>query len=345
MQPTYRFTVISELPDRLHDLRDLAVNLRWAWDERIAAVFDRVDDRREGDRWRDRAQHPYDLIRTVTPERWNELAADDEVVWLVADARAHLDEALGDHGWYADRGEHELDRSDDDTDGSRGGVAYFSPEFGITEVLAQYSGGLGILAGDHLKASSDLGIPLLGVGLWYTEGYFHQFLDGSGWQGERNERVDPTSLGITDTGVIVTVDLAGETARLKVWRVDVGRVPLYLLDANLPENPPAIRAVTDRLYGGDEQHRLRQEIVLGIGGVRALRALGIDPHVFHMNEGHAGFLGLERVREWVARGMEFREALEAVRAGGVFTTHTPVPAGIDRFPRDLFERYFADYAP
>ncbi|MEM1332114.1 MAG: alpha-glucan family phosphorylase [Actinomycetota bacterium] len=341
MQPTFRFTVASELPERLAPLHDLAVNLRWAWDEEIAQVFDRVDDRPAGQRWRDRGEHPHTMLQTITPSRLTGLSDDDDLVDAINRAAARLAEVTGEHCWYADRGEQPL--GIDET--GAGGVAYFSPEFGITEMLPQYSGGLGILAGDHLKASSDLGVPLVGVGLWYSEGYFHQFLDGSGWQGERNDRVDPVAHGAHDTGHVVSVDLAGETAHLRVWRVDVGRVRLYLLDANIAENPASIRAVTDRLYGGDEQHRLRQEIVLGIGGVRALRAVGLRPDVFHMNEGHAGFAGLERVREWVDEGLTFAEALEAVRAGGVFTTHTPVPAGIDRFPRDLFERYFADYAP
>ncbi len=223
-------------------------------------------------------------------------------------------------------------------------MAYFSPEFGITEALPQYSGGLGVLAGDHLKASSDLGIPLVGVGLLYAEGYFHQQLNSEGWQEERNERIDPAALGLRNTGVRIEVDLQGVTAQVAVWRVDVGRIALYLLDTNLPENSPEIVSITNRLYGGDEQHRLRQEIILGIGGVRALRALDIHPQVFHTNEGHAGFLGLERVREWTERGLTFAEAIDAVRGGGVFTTHTPVPAGIDRFPRQLLEPYFADFA-
>ena len=160
-----------------------------------------------------------------------------------------------------------------------------------------------MLAGDHLKASSDLGVPLVAVGLLYAEGYFHQELNGDGWQEERNERIDPSRSAAQDRRHRSTVDLAGVDARCQVWRVDVGRVPLYLLDTNVPENPPEVVAVTDRLYGGDEQHRMRQEIVLGIGGVRALRALDIHPQVFHMNEGHAGFLGLERVREWTERGL------------------------------------------
>ncbi len=337
MRPTHRFNVISEIPDSLSALPALAANLHWAWDRQLAAVFDRIDGRAADASWRRTGQHPTDLIRRTDPSRWLELAADTDFVAQVSGAKQRLDDALVGDTWFGDR---------ESTSGSAlRSVAYFSPEFGITEALPQYSGGLGILAGDHLKASSDLGVPLIGVGLLYAEGYFRQRLNSDGWQEERNETIDPHALGIVPTGVVVEVDLAGVTAKVQVWRVDVGRIPLYLLDTNVPGNPPEVVSVTNRLYGGDEQHRLRQEIVLGIGGVRALRALDLDPQVFHMNEGHAGFLGLERVREWIDRGLSFAEAIEAVRAGGVFTTHTPVPAGIDRFPRDLFERYFADFAP
>ena len=217
------------------------------------------------------------------------------------------------------------------TDSPLGTVAYFSPEFGVTEALPQYSGGLGVLAGDHLKASSDLGVPLVGVGLLYTEGYFHQELDAEGWQREHTPEHGPRVARARRHRRTVTVDLAGDPTVARVWRADVGQIPLYLLDTDLEGNSPDGVAVTDRLYGGDSHHRLRQEIMLGIGGVRALRALGIDPQVFHTNEGHAGFLGLERIREHVAAGMPFAVAVEAVRAGGVFTTHTPVPAGIDQF--------------
>lgn len=335
MLPTHQFIVTSEIPESLSALPQLAANLHWAWDRELASVFDRIDEQQGDQRWRRTGQHPTDLIRRTTAQRWLELASDDGFVQHVSDAAARLTNAISGSSWFGDRADDSALRS----------VAYFSPEFGITEALPQYSGGLGVLAGDHLKASSDLGVPLIGVGLLYAEGYFHQSLNSDGWQEERNDRIDPTSLGLTDTGVIVHVDLAGVTAAVRVWRVDVGRIELYMLDTNLAENPPDIVSITNRLYGGDEQHRLRQEIVLGIGGVRALRALGLDPQVFHMNEGHAGFLGLERVREWVDRGLTYDEAIEAVRAGGVFTTHTPVPAGIDRFPRDLFQRYFADFAP
>ena len=187
-------------------------------------------------------------------------------------------------------------------------------------------------------------MPLVGVGLLYTEGYFRQRLDADGWQQESRAEFDPRSLGLTDTGVEVTVDLAGDPVAAHVWRADIGRIPLYLLDTEVPGNSPDGVAVTDRLYGGDEHHRLRQEIMLGIGGVRALRALGIDPDVFHTNEGHAGFLGLERIRELVAEGIAFDAAVEVVRGGGLFTTHTPVAAGIDRFPRELMAQYFTTFA-
>ena len=336
MRPVHQFTVSSSVPASLEPLEVIAANLHWVWSRELALPFDRLDGSPTGDSWRETGQHPVDLVRRTSPGCWEQLAADEAYVEQVGNARRRLDELIERSSWFqrrVDAGETPLNL-----------VAYFSPEFGITEALPQYSGGLGVLAGDHLKASSDLGVPLVGVGLLYAEGYFHQELDSESWQRERNERIDPDGLGIQPTGIEVRVDLAGVDVAVRVWRVDVGRIPLYLLDTNVPGNPPEAVAVTDRLYGGDEQHRLRQEIVLGIGGVRALRALDIHPQVFHTNEGHAGFLGLERIREWVDNGLSFAEAIEAVRAGSVFTTHTPVPAGIDRFPRDLFERYFASFA-
>ena len=221
-------------------------------------------------------------------------------------------------------------------------MAYFSPEFGIAEAVPQYSGGLGVLAGDHLKSSSDLGVPLVGVGLLYRHGYFRQSLDADGWQQERYPLLDPHVMALTPCdGIRVEVDLAGVPLVAQVWKACVGRVPLYFLDADVEENPDEIREVTDRLYGGDIEHRLRQEILLGIGGVRALQAVGVEAQVFHTNEGHAGFLGLERIRQLVVdQGLSYPEAIEAVRAGCIFTTHTPVPAGIDRFPLELMDHYF-----
>ena len=215
-------------------------------------------------------------------------------------------------------------------------IAYFSPEFGVSEDLPQYSGGLGVLAGDHLKGAADMGLPLVGVGLFYDHGYFHQRLDESGWQQEEFPRLDPASLPVSRVDAPVWLELAGERVSADVWRYDAGSVPLYLLHVD---------DVTDRLYGGDIEHRLRQEIVLGVGGVRLLAALGIDAEVFHSNEGHAGFLMLERIRRAIVDlGISFDEAVERVRPGGIFTTHTPVPAGIDRFPRHLMEKYFSSWA-
>jgi starch phosphorylase len=336
MRPVRQFTVVSNVPESLRAIESLAANLHWAWDRQLARLFDRLDGTRDGRSWRETGQHPVDLVRRTSPACWNTLAEDEQFIEQLASARQRLDDALDGSSWFS--------RRDADGDTPLESVAYFSPEFGITEALPQYSGGLGVLAGDHLKASSDLGIPLVGVGLLYAEGYFHQLLDNDGWQRERNERIDPDALGLHPTGVDVVVDVADVAVTARVWRADVGRIRLYLLDTNVASNPPEAIAITDRLYGGDEEHRLRQEIILGIGGVRALRALDIHPQVFHTNEGHAGFLGLERIREWVDRGLSFDEAVEAVRAGSLFTTHTPVPAGIDRFPRELFEKYFTTFA-
>jgi starch phosphorylase len=204
-----------------------------------------------------------------------------------------------------------------------------------------------VLAGDHLKAASDLGVPLAAIGLFYRHGYFRQSLTVDGWQQERFPDLDPHAMALElCEDVRVSLDLAGQTLVAQVWRADVGRTPLYLLDADIPENPLELQMVTDRLYGGDVEHRLRQEMLLGIGGVRALDALGLPVQVFHTNEGHAGFLGLERIRRLMeTHGLSFAEALDAVRAGAVFTTHTPVPAGIDRFPPRLIEEYFSAMLP
>jgi starch phosphorylase len=227
-------------------------------------------------------------------------------------------------------------------------VAYLSCEFGVDEELPVYAGGLGVLAGDHLKSSSDLGVPLVGLGLLYAHGYFRQALTAEARQSERYPRNDPQGMPLRPTQAAdggpleVVVDLAGEDVRLRAWRADVGRVPLYLLDADVEGNSPAARRVTGELYGGDRENRIRQELVLGVGGVRALAVLGLRPSVWHMNEGHSAFLALERLRAMVAEeGIPPDEALERVRAGGVFTTHTPVPAGNEVFADDLVCRYLA----
>jgi glycogen phosphorylase len=328
MRPVRRFEVTPAIPPALAALPDLAANLHWTWDPEATRLFARI-----WPGWRPGLAHPAEMVRTTPADRLNELAADAGIINDIGAVSRRLQTALKGTTWFGGRDGSPLRL-----------VAYFSPEFGLSEAVPQYSGGLGVLAGDHLKASSDLGVPLVGVGLLYTQGYFRQRLDADGWQQQSIADFTPQSLGLFDTGVEVTVDLAGDAVKAHVWRADVGRIPLYLLDTDVEGNSERGVAVTDRLYGGDEHHRLRQEIVLGIGGVRALRALDLEPTVFHTNEGHAGFLGLERVRELVATGLPYPAAIEAVRGGGVFTTHTPVPAGIDRFPRDLMEDYFTTFA-
>jgi starch phosphorylase len=232
------------------------------------------------------------------------------------------------------------------------GIAYFSMEFGVAEVLPNYSGGLGILAGDHLKSASDLGLPLIAVGLYYRSGYFRQSLTADGWQHENYPSLDPQGLPLRlltdadDQPVLVELAMPDDNQlRARVWIAQVGRIPLLLLDSDIPENNHDLRGVTDRLYGGDQEHRIKQEILAGIGGVRAIRSFieieGLpSPEVFHMNEGHAGFLGVERIRELIDAGLDFDTALTVVRSSTVFTTHTPVPAGIDRFPVEMVKRYF-----
>src|SRR3954466_6507507 len=325
MRPVRRFEVTPAIPPLLAALPDLASNLHWSWDPEATRLFARI-----WPGWRPGYAHPAGMVRTPSADRLTELANDAGIINDIGTVSRRLQTAIKGSTWFGGREGSPVQL-----------VAYFSPEFGISEAVPQYSGGLGVLAGDHLKASSDLGVPLVGVGLLYTQGYFRQRLSLDGWQQEQFPTLDPYAMALTlCEGVRIQVDLAGEPLTAQIWRADVGRTRLFLLDADIEENGPEVRAVTDRLYGGDVEHRIRQEILLGIGGVRALRTLGVHAQVFHTNEGHAGFLGLERMRELVAGGLGLEEALEAVRAGCVFTTHTPVPAGIDRFPRALMERYF-----
>ena len=342
MRAIRRFTVQPVLPEPLHALVDLAGNLRWSWHPETQDVFAAVD----ADAWESVGHDPIRLLGAVSAARYEELVGDAAFLTQLAAARADLEAYLTGDRWYQTSADPSVPKA----------IGYFSPEFGITAVLPQYSGGLGILAGDHLKAASDLGVPIVGVGLLYRHGYFRQFLSRDGWQQETYPVLDPDGLPLSllreqDGSVAkVVVGLPGDdelTAR--IWVAQAGRVPLLLLDSDVEENSDIIRDVTDRLYGGNTEHRLRQEMLLGIGGVRALRAFSritgaTAPEVFHTNEGHAGFLGLERIRELTedmgTDNLSFEAALEVSRAGTVFTTHTPVPAGIDRFPRDLVEQYF-----
>jgi starch phosphorylase len=340
-----RFTINPVLPEQLAPLRGLMLNLRWSWHAETRAVFASIDPAA----WERAGGEPAGLLARVSQERLTRRAGDRKFLRSLDDAADDLRDYLARPRWYQEAGA-------DGTAGGPAAVAYFSPEYGITAALPQYSGGLGILAGDHLKAASDLGVPLIGVGLLYRHGYFTQSLSAEGWQAERYPASDPNGLPLTllrdadGSPVRIWVALAdGAALAAQVWIAQVGRVPLLLLDSYVEENEPSLREVTDRLYGGGTEHRLRQELLLGIGGVRAVRAYCAasghpEPDVFHTNEGHAGFLGVERIREYVERGLAFDEALEMCRAGTVFTTHTPVPAGIDRFPIDLVRRQFAGQA-
>ncbi len=348
MKAIRRFTVRTVLSDALAPLRELMLNLRWSWNPETVELFASIDPAV----WAASGGDPITMLGSLRPEKLAALAADQDFLDRLTAAAGDLDGYLSGSGWFQ-RARDAAGTADAELPAAPAAIAYFSPEYGITEVLPQYSGGLGILAGDHLKAASDLGVPLIGVGLLYRHGYFTQSLSADGWQGERYPASDPNGLPLEllrdagGTPVRITVTLAeDQTLTAQVWLARVGRVPLLLLDSYVEENEPALHEVTDRLYGGGTEHRLRQELLLGVGGVRAVRAFcaitgHAEPEVFHTNEGHAGFLGLERIRTYIGQGLSFDEALEAVRAGTVFTTHTPVPAGIDRFPRDLIERYFS----
>ena len=337
MRPIRTFTVVPTLPERLQPLRPLAYNLHWTWEHETQALF-----RRDGDLWERSGHNPVRMLGMVDQGALEALAHDEGYL-------AHLDRASRQLNAYLTNGSSWFDRAHGS--GVRPLVAYFSAEFGITECLSIFAGGLGILAGDHLKSASDLGVPLVGVGLLYQQGYFQQYLDAAGWQHERYEDNDFYTLPIAlerrpdGSPLTVSVPYPGRQVVAQVWRAQVGRVPLYLLDTNVPANAPGDRDITDQLYGGDVEMRIRQEILLGIGGCQALEALGLQPSVYHMNEGHAAFLGLERVRRLTqTHGLSFAEAREVASAELVFTTHTPVPAGHDRFSPELMDRYFGEYA-
>jgi starch phosphorylase len=333
-----RFTVRPVLPDSLRPLEELVTNLRWSWHAETQDLFEAVD----AGAWAASNRDPARFLGSVPASRLRNLSQDKPFTKRLERAKADLDEYMTGDRWYQTLGE-EVPRS----------IAYFSPEFGIAAVLPQYSGGLGILAGDHLKSASDMGVPIIGVGLLYRHGYFRQSLSREGWQQERYPTIDPDELPLTQLREVdgsparISVGLAGGQELLAhLWVAQVGRVPLLLMDSDIEDNPAVLRDVTDQLYGGASDHRLHQELLLGVGGIRALRAFSritgaTPPEVFHTNEGHAGFLGIERIREFIeADELDFPAALEKARAATVFTTHTPVPAGIDRFPRELIEMQF-----
>jgi starch phosphorylase len=338
-RPIRTFTVLPHLPARLQALQKLAYNLWWCWNHEAVGLFRRIDD----ERFDALENSPVKLLGAIEQDRLNQLLRDDGFLVHMDRVEESLNHYMTAPTWfqetYAEAGQNLR-------------VAYFSAEFGLHESIPVYSGGLGLLAGDHLKAASDLGIPLVGVGLMYREGYFRQYLNVDGWQQERYPENDFFNLPlIPETRpdgkpLLVSVPFPGHEVHARIWRIQVGRVPLYLLDTNIPQNNPEDRQITGRLYGGDHDTRIRQEMILGVGGVRALGALGKPPTVCHMNEGHSAFSGLERIRLLMEeQKLDFATAREAIAAGSCFTTHTPVPAGNDIFAPQLVEHYLSGYLP
>ena len=331
MKAKQEFKVIPRFPEQLLPLKRMAYNVFFSWQSEIRDIFQRIDPKL----WEDSGHNPVAFMGQVSQERLNGLV--DDLGFM-----GQLDEVAKRFDKYMQAPKVEAEQTC---------IAYFSAEFGLTTCVPIYSGGLGMLAGDHLKSASDLRLPLVGMGLLYQEGYFAQYLNNDGWQMERYPANDFDNMPVTRvTGadgqqIKVYVDFKGQPVAVAVWCVQVGRVPLYLLDTDLPENPQDIRGTTAQLYGGDKETRIRQEIVLGIGGVRALKAIGLTPTVIHMNEGHSAFSALERIN--LLRkdsGLSFDAAREVVQASTIFTTHTPVPAGNDTFDPELARAYFEEYS-
>jgi glycogen phosphorylase len=333
------FTVLPHLPARLQALQKLAYNLWWCWNHEAVSLFRRIDD----EKFDALENSPVKLLGAIDQDRLEQLLRDDGFLVHMDRVEEGLDNYMKAPTWFQETyGES----------GQNSRIAYFSAEFGIHESIPIYSGGLGVLAGDHLKAASDLGVPLCGVGLMYREGYFRQYLNVDGWQQERYPENDFFNLPLIPetrpdgTPLLIRVPFPGREVQARIWRIQVGRVPLYLLDTNIAQNSPEDRQITGRLYGGDHDMRIRQEMILGVGGIRALTALGKRPTVCHMNEGHSAFCGLERIRVLMEEShLDFPTAREAVAAGTCFTTHTPVPAGNDVFAPQLIEHYFSGYLP
>ncbi|MFH1620311.1 MAG: alpha-glucan family phosphorylase [bacterium] len=335
----HSFNVIPGLPDNLKALSELSENMWFTWNWEAIMMLVSMDD----NLWHRSRRNPKWVLGTLPPERLDQLSRDPEFLRRLENVKGRFDRYMGKtDGWFAkNRDENEKDFLG----------AYFSMEFGIGEGLPMYSGGLGILSGDHIKSVSDLGIPMVGVGLLYQKGYVQQVLNRDCWQVERFPENDwynmPVQIVKDSNGQPLRVDvpLASETVKTGVWRVPVGRTSLYLLDTNVTENPPHLRQITDQLYGGDRENRIKQEVVLGIGGVRALAAMGLNPTVYHINEGHSAFLLLERIFQFMrSRGVSFSEAREVVWASSVFTTHTPVIAGNEHFDPELVRKFIEPHS-
>ncbi len=330
-------SVHPPLPQAIGRLQELAYNLWWTWNPDAQALYESIDK----DLWEHVSENPVRFLRTVSLARLQEKSRDPGYLNHYHSVLQRFDAYMAEDAdtWFKRNfpgRQNEL-------------IAYFSAEFGLHESLPIYSGGLGILSGDHCKEASDMGLPFVGVGFLYPQGYFTQQINAKGGQEAIYEKIDfsevPASQAVDPEGnpVVVHVDLPGRTVYAKVWKIQVGRVVLYLMDTDVEQNAQQDRELSARLYGGDSEMRISQEYVLGIAGVRTLRALGYEPTVWHMNEGHSAFLSLERIRELVQGGMEFDAAAEVVRAGNIFTTHTPVAAGHDAFPLELVDKFFWQY--
>lgn len=337
MQPIRTFNVSPSLPSRLEPLRKLAYNLHFDWNVESKDLFRRLDP----DLWESSHHNPVLMLGTISQSRLLEVVEDEGFLAQVDRAARQLEDYLQERTWYKKQRNQQKKEC----------YAYFSAEFGLVDCLPVYSGGLGVLAGDHLKSASDLGLPLVGVGLLYQQGYFAQYLNADGWQQERYPINDFYNMPLhlernpDGTELRIAVDYPGRKVYARVWRVQVGTVPLYMLDTNIEPNKAYDHDITDQLYGGDIDMRIHQEIMLGIGGVQMLKALGYEVTAYHMNEGHAAFSALERIRILIQeQGLSYRQARQVVSSSNIFTTHTPVPAGIDLFAPDKILYYLGYYA-
>ncbi len=337
MKPIRTFVVVPSLPEALAPLKELAYNLWWCWNPEAIALWRRLDPIQ----WEETYHNPVKILGHMDQERLEAKARDEAFLANLARVYESFKAYMADQQTWFDKKHGHSDKPV---------VAYYSAEFGLTESVRLYSGGLGMLAGDHLKSASDLGIPLVGIGMLYRVGYFQQKLNAGGYQQELYPENDFHNMPVVPmldkdgNHMRIGVQMPGRNVHCLIWKLQIGRVPLYLLDTDTPENTAGDRWITRELYGGDTETRIMQEIVLGIGGLRALHALDLHPCVYHMNEGHSAFLALERIAIAMERHqMSFHEALELTRSGNVFTTHTPVPAGIDVFNKELMDKYFAQY--
>lgn len=334
-----RVAVFPVMPERINRIYELAFNLWWSWNPQAQELYKVIDP----DLWVAVNHNPVRFLSQVAPEKLEQAANDRNYLEAYDSVLAQFDDYMNPKTTWFQQAHPEMVGKT---------IAYFSAEFGLHEALPIYSGGLGILAGDHVKAASDLGLPFIGVGFLYPQGYFTQRISREGRQEAISDKLHfsevPATPAVNSKGeeVMIWVDLPGRRVYAKVWKIQIGRVPLYLMDTDVDPNQPSDRELFARLYGGNEETRIVQEIVLGIGGVRAVRALGYNPDVWHMNDSHPVFLSLERVRELVqGHGLTFAQAREAVAAGDVFTTHTPVPAGNDAFTHELMDKYFGSFYP